>query len=44
MGIFHYIPEGATFSINVSETLGSFTKSRKEVIEEEILGQKLVLD
>lgn len=37
LGVFKYIPEGANFEIDVSETLGSYTKSRKEQIEAEIL-------
>lgn len=37
MGVFTFIPEGSLMPINVSATLGSITKTRKESIEEEIL-------
>lgn len=37
MGEFNFIPEGLTTPINVSEILGTVTKSRKELIETEIL-------
>jgi len=37
LGVFDFIPEGSTSMINVSETLGSVTKTRKEKIEDEIM-------